>query len=95
MKSSEQTLIELFIDNYNVIVEISDGNRQSSLGYPLDPKCDELTVKGIIQGRFYLQKGICFSPASTSEIYNIVKSKKVDYRLQAPTVFMPNLYKCL
>ena len=34
-KSSEQTLVRLFNENYIYIVEISFGNRLLLLGYPL------------------------------------------------------------
>ena len=46
--SSEQTLVELFNENYINIVEISSGKRPS-LGYRLDTKCGKFTIKANIK----------------------------------------------
>ena len=98
-------LFELFNENCINAVELSARNIPSSLGYPPDPKCDELTV--IIskystfpsvqknQGRFYLREEIVSHPVNTCEINKIIKFKIVYYRLQAPIVFLQNLYECL
>ena len=88
--SSEQTLVELFNENYINIVEISSGERPSSLGYRLDKKCGKLTIKAIIskystrpsvaktKEDFTLDKEFILPPASAAEINKNIKSINVD-----------------
>ena len=88
--SSEQTLVELFNENYINIVEISSGKRPSSLGYRLDTKCGKLTIKAIIskysthpsvaktKEDFTLDKEFILPPASAAEISKTIKSINAD-----------------
>lgn len=87
--SSEQTLVELFNENYINIAEISSGKRPSSLGYRLDTKCGKFTIKANIKYStrpsvaktkedFTLDKEFILPLASAAEISKTIKSINVD-----------------